>query len=351
MKVSFKNVSMKYDGNDRTILDDMSFDIQDHSLVSILGPSGCGKSTTLMLISGLLLPTDGQIFFGDTDVTKKDANARKVGMVFQNYALYPHLSVIDNIMFPLKMAGVNKKKRKERALELAELVQISEHLSKKPGQLSGGQQQRVAIARALSKEPSILLMDEPLSNLDAKLRKSMREEIRRIQKETGVTTVFVTHDQEEALSISDQVMVLNEGLIQQHSGPQELYDRPDNIFVAQFLGSPEISTFEFEDLQASFDSETREKLQGQGVKLIGVRPEKFEQVASGEGLITGVVDRIEVVGKERTVRLKLDNDQTVDITDVDITFNEGDKISFTARFEDMHFFNGEGNRVVITDAK
>lgn len=351
MKVRFENVSMKYDGNDRTILDDMSFDIQDHSLVSILGPSGCGKSTTLMLISGLLMPTDGKIFFGDTDVTKKDANARKVGMVFQNYALYPHLSVIDNIMFPLKMAGVNKKKRKERALELAELVQISEHLNKKPGQLSGGQQQRVAIARALSKEPSILLMDEPLSNLDAKLRKGMREEIRRIQKETGVTTVFVTHDQEEALSISDKVMVLNEGLIQQHSGPQALYDRPDNIFVAQFLGSPEISTFDFDDLKAGFDSSLRDRLQSKDVKLIGIRPESFTQVDGESGLITGVVDRIEIVGKERTVRLKLDNEQIVDITDVDINFTEGDKISFTTNFDAMHFFDGYGNRVVIKDAE
>lgn len=351
MKVRFENVSMKYDGNDRTILDDMSFDIQDHSLVSILGPSGCGKSTTLMLISGLLMPTDGKIFFGDTDVTKKDANARKVGMVFQNYALYPHLSVIDNIMFPLKMAGVNKKKRKERALELAELVQISEHLNKKPGQLSGGQQQRVAIARALSKEPSILLMDEPLSNLDAKLRKGMREEIRRIQKETGVTTVFVTHDQEEALSISDQVMVLNEGLIQQHSGPQALYDRPDNIFVAQFLGSPEISTFDFDDLKARFGSSFRDRLQNNGVKLIGIRPESFTQVDGGSGLITGVVDRIEIVGKERTVRLKLDNEQIVDITDVAINFSEGDRVSFTTDFDAMHFFDGDGNRVVIKDAE
>src|SRR5699024_2620903 len=161
-----------------------------------LGPSGCGKSTTLMLISGLVFPTSGKIYFGDKEVTKLDAVDRKVGMVFQNYALYPHLTVSQNIQFPLKMMKMNKEKRKERALELTKLVKIEEHIDKKPSELSGGQQQRIAIARVLAKEPSLLLMDEPLSNLDAHLRNEMREEIRRNQEETGVSTIFVTHDQE-----------------------------------------------------------------------------------------------------------------------------------------------------------
>lgn len=351
MEVRFNSVSMQYDENDKTVLKDMSFDIENHSLVSILGPSGCGKSTTLMLISGLLFPTDGQIFFDDKDVTKKDAVQRKVGMVFQNYALYPHLSVQDNIMFPLKMAGVNKKKRLEKAQELADLVQISEHLNKKPGQLSGDQQQRVAIARALAKEPSILLMDEPLSNLDAKLRTEMREEIRRIQKETGVTTVFVTHDQEEALSISDKVMVLNEGVIQQNSNPQQLYDDPDNLFVARFLGSPEMNIFEMEDIEDSLPQNISGRLKQQGAVLAGIRPESWIHTNSEEAVITGITERIEIVGKERKVSLVLESGQMVDIADVEINFREGDMVSFGTDISNMFFFDGDGNRVVTTDAE
>lgn len=213
MNVRFDEVTMTY--GEKDVLEKISFDIPEGKLVSILGPSGCGKSTTLMLISGLTFPTEGDIYFGNEKVTKADAVKRKVGMVFQNYALYPHLTVLENIMFPLRMEKRPKKERIKRAKELADLVQIGDHIDKKPKQLSGGQQQRVAIARALAKEPSILLMDEPLSNLDARLRIEMREEIRRIQQETGVTTIFVTHDQEEALSISDEVMVLNGGSIHQ----------------------------------------------------------------------------------------------------------------------------------------
>lgn len=347
LEVKFKNVSMKYDESDKIILEDMSFSIKDHSLVSILGPSGCGKSTTLMLISGLLFPTDGQIFFGDINVTKKDAVQRKVGMVFQNYALYPHLSVLDNIVFPLKMARVSKKKRIAKARELAELVKITDHLHKKPGQLSGGQQQRVAIARALAKEPSILLMDEPLSNLDAKLRVEMREEIRRIQQETGVTTVFVTHDQVEALSISDKVMVLNDGVIQQNSSPQTLYADPQNIFVAQFLGSPQLNTFELENLQDKLPPPTVKLLTNKNVMLVGVRPESWVYADNETGLISGEVLRIEIIGKERTVRLQLKNGQVVDVSDVDINFNQGDIVSFNTDIANLLYFDGEGNRVVI----
>lgn len=179
----------------------------------------------------------------------------------------------------------------------------------------------------------------------------MREEIRRIQKETGVTTVFVTHDQEEALSISDEVMVLNKGIIQQSSNPQQLYDYPENLFVAQFLGSPELSIFEFEDVKEKFQTHTVKQLESYDVKLVGVRPESWIHTEIGTGMITGEVQRLEIVGKERTVRLELENGQIVDITDVDIKFSEGDKVSFTAEAGDMHFFDGDGNRVVIEDAK
>ena len=222
VEVRFEHVTLTY-SNGVEVLHDMDFELPDGELIALLGPSGGGKSTTLNLISGLLQATTGQIYFGDTDVTKKDALQRGVGMVFQNYALYPHMTVLDNIIFPMKMAKVDKTTREAKAKELAKLVRVDDQLNKKPGALSGGQQQRVAIARALAKEPTVLLLDEPLSNLDARLRVEMREEIRRIQQETGITTVFVTHDQSEAMHVADKIMVLNDGVIQQFDSPQTLY--------------------------------------------------------------------------------------------------------------------------------
>lgn len=193
MQVRFEDVTLTFDNN-KTVLDNINFTLPSSELLSFLGPSGSGKSTTLYLISGLLSPTSGKIFFDGQEVTKMDPVKREVGLVFQNYALYPHMTVRENIMFPLKMAKMNKRARIERAEEMAKLTRIQDQLDKYPRQLSGGQQQRVAISRALAKKPKILLMDEPLSNLDARLRIEMREEIRRIQQETGITTVFVTHD-------------------------------------------------------------------------------------------------------------------------------------------------------------
>ena len=283
MKVTFKDVTMSYDGKTDT-LKDLNFTIPDGTLVSLLGPSGGGKTTTLNLISGLLAPTAGQIFFGDTDVTKKDALARKVGMVFQNYSLYPHLSVLDNIAFPLKMAKVGKAERHAKAKYLAKLVHVEDQLDKKPGALSGGQQQRVAIARALAKSPSLLLLDEPLSNLDARLRIEMREEIRRIQRETGVTTIFVTHDQDEALHISDNIMVLANGSIQQFSSPQTLYDQPNNLFVAKFIGEPVINTIPAQALSADLANAVPEAILKQAVTA-GIRSEAIIPYDAGENVL------------------------------------------------------------------
>ncbi len=351
MEVQFNDVSMTYDGSSRTVLNDMSFTIEDHSLVSILGPSGCGKSTTLMLISGLLFPSGGKITFNNRDVTRLDAVSRKVGMVFQNYALYPHLSVIDNIAFPLKMAKVSKKERMETAREFADLVQISDHLNKKPNQLSGGQQQRVAIARALAKKPSILLMDEPLSNLDAKLRTVMREEIRRIQQQTGVTTVFVTHDQAEALSISDKVMVLDQGVIQQSSTPMDLYENPQNLFVAKFLGSPSINTFSLDQIADALPERLVAQLKKKDVETIGIRPESLTQTEPGAGLFTGEVTHIEIVGKERTVKVKTADGTEVIIADIPVVFDVGDQVSFGSKPASLFYFDSEGIRMVISDAE
>lgn len=343
MQVRFEDITMTY--GDRDVLHEIDFVIPEHSLVSILGPSGCGKSTTLMLISGLTFPTSGNIYFGEKNVTKLDAVKRKVGMVFQNYALYPHLSVLENIMFPLKMAKVPKQERRERALELATLVQIQDHVDKKPKQLSGGQQQRVAIARALAKEPSILLMDEPLSNLDARLRIEMREEIRRIQQETNVTTVFVTHDQEEALSISDEVMVLNDGFIQQTSAPQTLYERPSNLFVAEFLGKPVINTFLTKDHELTEEVLQLPSDMAAQVQTIGVRAENFQLTDNeSDALFTGEVSHIERVGKDTSIKVRNGSKEIV-ATNVPVHYEEGQILHLTADPEDVLYFDESGKTI------
>ncbi|MGL5886130.1 MAG: ABC transporter ATP-binding protein, partial [Bombilactobacillus sp.] len=243
MQVRFSHISLAFTP-DKDTLHDLNFTINDGELVCLLGPSGGGKSTTLNLISGLLVPTKGNILFDNQDVTKMGPSERKIGMVFQNYSLYPHLTVENNIAFPLKIAHWKKADRLARAAKLAKLVHVEDQLQKNVNELSGGQQQRVAIARALAKDPNILLLDEPLSNLDARLRMEMREEIRRIQQETKITTVFVTHDQSEAMHISDSVMVLHNAQIQQYSKPNELYDHPANQFVASFIGDNPLNTFD-----------------------------------------------------------------------------------------------------------
>ncbi len=234
----------KKGGRPVVAVNDMTVEIPSGKLVGLLGPSGCGKSTTLFMISGLETPTSGRIVFGDDDVTDLAPEKRGIGLVFQNYALYPHMTVDQNIMFPLLNMRVPKEEAKTRALDAARLVQIEDLMERKPNELSGGQQQRVAIARALVKMPNVLLLDEPLSNLDARLRFQTREEIKRIQKETGITTVFVTHDQEEAMSICDIMVVMKLGVVQQVGEPQHIYDDPENLFVANFLGTPPINIFE-----------------------------------------------------------------------------------------------------------
>ena len=256
MKIVLQNLTKRYPNRNKKIKEDVvavydfNFEIPDGKLIGLLGPSGCGKSTTLNMICGLEKPTSGKIFFGDDDVTNLPPENRGVGMVFQSYALYPHLTVLQNIMFPMEnLKGkdkMTKEAMRERAQEAAKMVQIDQLLERKPSELSGGQQQRVAIARALVKVPRVLLLDEPLSNLDARLRLQTREEIRRIQRETGVTTVFVTHDQEEAMSISDLIVVMNAGVVQQIAKPQLVYEDPINLFVAKFLGTPPINVFEGE---------------------------------------------------------------------------------------------------------
>lgn len=236
-------------------VDKLELIINDGELVSLLGPSGCGKSTTLAMIAGLEKPTSGNIYFDDKNVNDIEAEKRGIGMVFQSYALYPHMTVLENIIFPLRMQKISKKIAKEKAKSVAKMLHLDEYLSRKPGELSGGQQQRVAIARAVIKEPKILLLDEPLSNLDARLRIELREEIRKLQRKLKITTIFVTHDQEEAMSISDKIILMNEGVCQQFSSPKDMYMNPVNKFVAGFLGNPPMNF-----LDAYFDDKSEKLL-------------------------------------------------------------------------------------------
>ncbi|MBQ1307298.1 MAG: ABC transporter ATP-binding protein, partial [Erysipelotrichaceae bacterium] len=239
MEVRIEDLVKRFD--DVVAVNKVNATFESGKLIALLGPSGCGKSTMLNMLSGIMPVTEGKIYFDDQDVTMLSPDKREVGLVFQNYALYPHMSVLENICFPLKIKRVPKAERIEKAKEYARMVHIDDYLDRLPKELSGGQQQRVAIARALVKQPKLLLLDEPLSNLDAKLRVEMREEIRRIQRESGVTTVFVTHDQEEATSISDYIMLMKLGVKQQFAKTRNLYNDPANLFVADFIGNPTIN--------------------------------------------------------------------------------------------------------------
>ena len=310
MKVTLQNLTKIFPGRGRKnpqpvrAVNSFTLEIPDGKLVGLLGPSGCGKSTMLNLLSGLLEPTEGRIFFDDDDVTGLPAEHRGVGLVFQNYALYPHLTVEQNITFPLEnLRGkdrLTKAQMAEKARQAASLVQIQHLMERKPGELSGGQQQRVAIARALVKMPRILLLDEPLSNLDARLRLQTREEIRRIQKQTGITTVFVTHDQEEAMSICDLILVMKEGDLQQMGHPQQVYDDPANLFVAKFLGTPPINTFTGTVRSGGLYLGQQRVLEvGEVPEVdveVAIRPEGF--VPEENGPLTCGLDRVEVMGRD-----------------------------------------------------
>lgn len=313
MKVVLENLTKKFPnrnkkaGGEIVAVDHFCFEIPDGELVGLLGPSGCGKSTALFMICGLQKPTEGKIYFGKQEVTNLPPEARGVGVVFQNYALYPHLSVLQNITFPLEnLKGeekLTKEQMREKAYEAAKLVQIEELLERRPSELSGGQQQRVAIARAMVKRPKVLLLDEPLSNLDARLRLQTREEIRRIQQETGITTIFVTHDQEEAMSITDRIVVMEAGKVHQIGKPQEVYDDPVDLFVAKFLGTPPINVFDGKVQSGKLLIGEDVVLEVAGVVdqevTVGIRPEGF--LPKEDGAFVCNLVRVEVMGRDVSV--------------------------------------------------
>lgn len=330
-------------GKETYAVNNLDITVPSGTLVSLLGPSGCGKSTTLYMIAGLLKPSAGKIYFGNEDVTRLSPEKRGIGLVFQNYALYPHMTVRQNIMFPLENIKISKQEADDLVVEMARLVGIEDQLDKKPAQLSGGQQQRVAIARALVKKPRVLLLDEPLSNLDARLRLQMREEIKRIQKETGITTLFVTHDQEEAMSISDHMVVMNYGVKQQFAGPQEMYNHPGNSFVAKFLGVPPINIIKGKVKDGKViigkDFVLGPTTVKDGEYEIGVRPEDFKIAAGGTILNDGTYD-VETIGRDTLIRFDVDGFKVRALVDSE-SFEETKNISLTVRKGKIHIFDLE----------
>ena len=359
-KVELKGIGKVYDGNVRAV-DNANITIEDQEFVIFVGPSGCGKSTTLRMVAGLEDISEGELYIDQelmNDVPPKDRN---IAMVFQNYALYPHMTVKQNILFPLQnLKGADRPSKEEmleRAYHAAKLVQIDELMDRKPSELSGGQQQRVAIARALVKMPRVLLLDEPLSNLDARLRLQTREEIRRIQKETGITTVFVTHDQEEAMSISDIIVVMKLGVVQQIGAPQEVYDSPQNLFVAKFLGTPPINVFNGsvkggkvyigEDAVLEVTNVPDQEV------MIGIRPEGFNLDADGP--LKCKLSNVEVMGRDVSIVSTHEASANPDIRSIINADNKVDTSSEIVRYSikphKLFLFNKETEERIYFEVK
>ncbi|AOZ73124.1 sugar ABC transporter ATP-binding protein [Boudabousia tangfeifanii] len=315
--VTFDKATRVYPGADKPAVDQLELKIEDGEFLVLVGPSGCGKSTSLRMLAGLEDVNSGRIYIGDKDVTDVQPKNRDIAMVFQNYALYPHMSVRDNMGFALKIAGVPKDEIKKRVEEAAERLDLVQYLDRKPKALSGGQRQRVAMGRAIVRKPQVFLMDEPLSNLDAKLRVQTRTQIAALQRALGVTTVYVTHDQTEALTMGDRIAVLKDGLLQQVGTPEEMYDRPANEFVAGFIGSPAMNIGKFKvegdtailgGARIPISAATKAAMvpADNGMLTIGFRPESLEVVsADTEGAIPVVVDFVEELGSDSFVYGKL----------------------------------------------
>ena len=381
--VELDSINKVYDNGFHAI-HDLDLEIQDKEFLVLVGPSGCGKSTALRMIAGLESITGGEMKIGDRVVNDVEPKDRDIAMVFQNYALYPHMSVYDNIGFALKLAKVPKEEIDQRVRKAAEILELTQNLDRKPGQLSGGQRQRVAMGRAIVRQPAAFLMDEPLSNLDAKLRVQMRAEIVALQRELGVTTVYVTHDQIEAMTMGDRVAVLKDGYLQQVDTPQNLYDRPANVFVAAFIGSPSMNLFEATvsiegdggsirlgsltvPLSASSLQQRPSLRNYDGKKIVlGIRPEDYEDAEfdkDGHPTIQAKVTLLEALGSEIMVHFGIDA-PTVDSGDPDAVDETGGGANAVGRFnprsrvrpgematiavstENLHFFDFETREAI-----
>ncbi len=361
VKVTLDNVS-KFFGKVKAVVD-LNLEVRDGEFVALLGPSGCGKTTTLLMIAGIYKPTKGRILFDEVDVTDLPPKDRNIGMVFQSYALYPHMTVYDNIAFPLKLKKVPKHEIDKKVKEVAKLLQIDNLLNRKPAQLSGGQQQRVALGRALVKEPDVLLLDEPLSNLDAKLRVMMRAEIKRLQKELKITTIYVTHDQVEAMSMADRIAVMRAGRLQQYAEPEVLYNKPINLFVAGFIGNPPMNFiegsikeengeyyFESEGLKLKLSKDLGELVASKSTDVVlGIRPEHIRVITSGEvdNAIDATVYVIEPLGRDLVINVKVDNTLLKILSTPGLKLEPGQKVKLVFPEEKIHFFDKYTEKAII----
>lgn len=343
LRIQIENLTVEY--GTVTAVEDVDLHVADGELLAIVGPSGCGKSTTLGFVAGFTKVTAGRLYFDDRDVTQLPPQRRNIGFLFQDYAIYPHLSAAENIRFPLDVAKISRREATRRVAEITDLLGIGELLSRRPSQLSGGQRQRVALARALVKNPVVLLLDEPLSNLDAHLRVQMRVEIRRIQLDLGITTLFVTHDQSEALSVADRVAIMNQGRIEALAPPHEVYTEPATIFAARFIGSPQMNLWNLDANDAGF-------ARAMGVERIvepnaaaGIRP---EHLVIARGGVPGVVRLRETLGRDVLLHVDAADSSVLVLVDSDDArgISAGDAISITSDMSHWHFFDAaSGQRV------
>ena len=365
MKVVLENLTKQFTGGVYGAKD-VSLEMNDGEFVALLGPSGCGKTTTLLMIAGIYRPTSGDIKFDEKVMNKILPKNRNIGMVFQSYALYPHMTVFENINYPLKLKKVPKAERVERVKKVAQMMQIDQLLARKPAQLSGGQQQRVALSRALVKEPQVLLFDEPLSNLDAKLRMRMRIDIKRLQMNLGITSIYVTHDQVEAMTMADRIAVMKNGVLQAYDIPERLYDHPETLFVAEFIGSPQMNF-----LRADFGEENgRYFAKGDGLTLevppeigslatqnnapenviIGIRPE--DVFVDREGDINAEIYMIEPLGREDLVTLMInEHSQIQSLVPSNFEKKIGDRVKLSLNLNKLHLFNPQTERSLLLEKR
>jgi sn-glycerol 3-phosphate transport system ATP-binding protein len=343
-KIIFKNVSKSF--GDDTVIKQLDFEIEEGSFTVLVGPSGCGKSTTLRMIAGLEKQTSGEIWIGDQCVNDIPPGKRDIAMVFQNFALYPTMTVKENIEFGLRNRKVPKKERNILIKDISEIVGLTKYLDRKPAQLSGGQRQRVALARAMVKKPKVFLMDEPLSNLDAKLRSQMRIELIELHKKLGTTFVYVTHDQVEAMSMGDQIVIMDKGNIQQADSPMEVYQNPQNTFVAKFIGTPSMNIIEVNHI-----IESQMKISN-ATTYIGFRPEKIKlDDREHEGLLlTGKVHTREILGSE-TIYQTISNAGTFMVKSFGLPVEVGTQLEMKISYSDLYYFNQAGDRIQEVENK
>ena len=356
MEVKLENLSKRW--GKVVGADQINLEIDDGEFVAFLGPSGCGKTTTLLMIAGIYKPTEGTIRFGERVVNHVEPKDRNIGMVFQSYALYPHMTVFQNISYPLKLMKTPKKEMGERAQGVADMMDIGHLMDRKPAQLSGGQQQRVALGRALVKEPKLLLFDEPLSNLDARLRLSMRGEIKRLQMELGITSIYVTHDQVEAMTMADRVAVMKDGKLQAYSPPDELYDEPRTLFVASFVGNPPMNFLDVEvtrengvyhaqaegiDLPVS--PERGEKAVGKGQVIMGIRPEDIT-ISDDQG-ISGNIYGVEPLGRDDLIEVRIGETSVRVLADPELGLKMGENPVLYFDPNNVQFFDPATERSLL----